>query len=181
MSSETVPAVRITAEDFLADPHATRYRDIVGGHPEAFARLLAILNDPHQQAQLLAAERYGRPALSGVVEAIEADECIAVPLASPASARFRQTVGVAVRLAMEAIGWSTTGRKGPVRGARYFKRAERYEPPLAQESPLMAPQDRARAALRAIEFVGDEEERARTATELLSALADTRRSENRPF
>ncbi|MGI8983147.1 MAG: hypothetical protein ACR2HM_01215 [Acidimicrobiales bacterium] len=180
MRSETVRAVRITAEAFLADPHATRYRDIVDSHPEAFARLLVILNDPHQQAQLLAAETYGRPALSGVVQAVEADECIAVSLASPASARFRQTVGVAVRLAMEAIGWSKTGRKGPVRGARYFRRAERYEPP-AQVPPSMALNDRARAALRAIELVGDEEERARTATELLSALAGTRRAENRPF
>lgn len=181
MRHHTAPAPTITVQAFLADPHATRYRDVVADHPEAFARLLAILNDPDQQAQLLAAERYGRPALSGVVTAIETDECIAVPLASAASARFRQTVGVAVRLVMEAIGWSTTGRKGPVRGAVSFKRSERYVQAHPQASASTETNDRAVAALHAISLIGDEDERARTVTDLLGALADSRRAENRPF
>jgi hypothetical protein len=40
--------------------------------------------------------------------------------------RFRQAVGVAVRLKMEALGWSTTGRKAAVPGAHYFTKAECY-------------------------------------------------------
>jgi hypothetical protein len=173
------PAVAITAQHFLEDPHAARYRDVVENHPDAFAKVVAILNDPYQQEQLLAAERFGRPALAGVVGAIEADEIVTGSLASPASLRFRQAVGVAVRLTMEALGWSTTGKKGPIRGATYFRRAERYAPP-GPASPG-APNVRARDALEAVERIGDEAERRQTAGDLLVALAESRRLENRPF
>lgn len=169
----------ITAQHFLEDPHAAKYRDVVENHSDAFAQVVAILNDPYYQEQLSAAERFGRPALSGVVHAIEADEIVAASLASPASLRFRQTVGVAVRLTMEAMGWSTTGKKGSIRGATYFRRAERYAPP-APTSPA-APNVRARAALEAVELIGDEVERRQTAEELVDALAESRRVENRPF
>ena len=40
------PVATITMQDFLADPHAAKYRDVVDRHPEAFARVGAILNDP---------------------------------------------------------------------------------------------------------------------------------------
>jgi len=170
----------MTAQHFLEDPHAARYRDVVENHPHAFAKVVAILNDPYHQEQLLAAERFGRPALAGVVRAIEADEIVARCLASPASLRFRQTVGVAVRLTMEALGWSTTGKKGPIRGATYFRRAERYAPPGPTSSGA-APNVRARAALEAVERIGDEAERLQTAGDLLVALAESRRVENRPF
>jgi len=135
-----------------------------------------VLNHPDQQAALLTAEQYGHPALSGVVQAIEADEILAGPVAN---VRFRQAVGVAVRLAMESMGWSTTGRRGPVRGATQFKRAERYGPPL-QADPA-SPGDRARAAFEAVERIGDEEERAQTARDLLLALAQMRQAEDRVF
>ncbi len=36
------PTATITMADFLADPHAAKYRDVVDGHPEAFARVVAI-------------------------------------------------------------------------------------------------------------------------------------------
>lgn len=111
------------------------------------------------------------------MKAIEADEILAGPVAN---VRFRQAVGVAVRFVMESMGWSTTGRKDPVRGATQFKRAERYEPPR-QVFPLTAPRDRARAALKAVELIDDEEERTQTASDLMLALAQTRRAENRPF
>lgn len=176
----TAPITSITIEVFLADSHAARYRDIVQGQPEGFARVLEILSDPEQQTELLAAERYGRPALAGIVKVVEADEAIAASLAAPAGARFRQAVGVAVRLAMESLGWSRTGRKGPVRGAAQFKRAEHYQP-THLATPSMAAGDRARAALEAVERIGDEGERAQTANDLLVALAQTRGAEGRPF
>lgn len=169
----------MTVETFFADPHARRYRDVVASYPDAFARVLAVLNDPLHQAELTAAERYGRPALSGVVRAIEADPCIAKVLASSASPRFRQTVGVAVRLTMEALGWSAARRKGPVR-ANYFKRAERYQPP-SDGSRSLVRRDAAKRALTAVAQVGDEDERAETGAELLSSLAATRQAEGRPF
>lgn len=179
MTSSSTLAVALSPEVFLADAHAAKYRDVVENHPDAFARVLAILNDPYQQEQLVAAETFGRPALAGVVRAIEGDEIVAACLGSPASLRFRQAVGVAVRLAMEALGWSTTGRKGSVRGATHFRRAERYAPPAPTSSRAAIHQ--ARAALQAVEHIGDEAERRHTADELLAALAESRRAENRPF
>ena len=173
-------AVAIDAKQFLEDPHAARYRDVVEDHADAFAQVIAILNDPYQREQLLAAERFGRPALSGVVHAIEADQTVAASLASPTSLRFRQTVGVAVRLTMEAMGWSTTGKKGSIRGATYFRRAERYAPP-APTSQGAALKVRARATLDAVELIGDEAERRQTAGDLLAALAESRRADGRPF
>lgn len=172
--------VAINAQHFLEDPHAARYRDVVENHSDAFAQVVVILNDPYHQEQLLAAERFGRPALSGIVRAIEADQIIASSLASPASLRFRQTVGVAVRLTMEAMGWSTTGKKGSIRGATYFRRAERYASP-PPTSHGAAPNVRARAALRAVELIGDEAERRQTAGDLHAALAASRQADNRPF
>jgi hypothetical protein len=172
-------AVSLTVETFLADSHARRYRDVVISFPHAFARVLAILNDPRHQQELTAAERYGRPALSGVVGAIEADPCIAEVLASPSSPRFRQTVGVAVRLTMEALGWSTARRKGPVH-ATYFKRAERYQPPPDGSRSLVL-REAAKSALNAVGQIGDEDERAQTGADLLSSLAATRQAEGRSF
>jgi len=174
---ERPPTPTITAQHFLADTHAAKYRDVVDSHPEAFGRVIAILNDAHQQEQLVAAERFGHPALSGIVRAVEGDEIVAQSLASPASLRFRQAVGVALRLTMEALGWATTGKKGPVRGATHFKRSERYAEPT---SPGL-PSRRARAALETIEDIGDETERDETGRELVAALAESRRAENRPF
>lgn len=169
--------VVITAQDVLKDRHGAKYRDVVERtHRGAFERVVGILDDPDHQQQLLAAERFGRPALSGVVDAIESDDVVAASLASPGSLRFRQAVGVAVRITMEALGWAATGRKGPVRGASTFRTAERYQPPPADPGAA-----RARAALQAIEAIGHEDERRETARTLLVALADTRRRENRPF
>lgn len=178
MSPFAPGTVGMTAGTFLADPHAARYADVVlRDHRDAFVVVLSILNDPEQQGQLVAAERYDRPALSGIARDLEADDRLALALPS---LRFRQAVGVAVRLAMEGMGWSTTGRKGPVRGATHFKRAKRYEPP--PEAPTGAERPHgARAALEAVTQIGDEKERAQTGSELLEALAGTRHAENRPF
>lgn len=164
----------MTLERFLSDPHAAKYSDVLRDHPDAIARLLEILDDPDYQTQLVDAEaKWGRSALSGVNAAIEADPRITPALASP---RFRQAVGVAVRLTMEGLGWSKTGRKGSVRGSQAFTRAERYAPPAAS-----GPAGRARAALDAVARIGDEDERAATGAELLDALAETRRTEGRAF
>lgn len=180
MTADTLPFVRLTVEDFLVDSQGAKYSDVARTHREALARLMAMLSDPNHQAELVAAEEYGHPALSGIVRAIEADESIARSLASPAGNRFRQAVGVAVRIAMERLGWGKTGRKGPVRGATKFKRAERYEPPRRADTST-SPRDRARAALEVVELIGDEEERTQTASDIMLALAQTRRAENRPF
>jgi hypothetical protein len=167
----------ITLEDFLADPHATRYRDVIQNFPEAFARLLQILNDPDQQAQLMAAEAtYHHAALSGVVGVVEADERIAAALASAGGTRFRQAVGVAVRMTMEAL----LVEDGPERPR---PRREDLHPSRAIRATGDAGCSGARAlsALDAVAHIGDEAERASTARELMGGLADARRAEGRVF
>ncbi len=93
---------------------------------------------------------HDRPALAGVVRELESQPAIDAFLATAQpryAKRFRQAVGVLVRMVMEARGWRKTGRKGSL-GVRtkadpktnsagaahntgglafWFLRAERYE------------------------------------------------------
>ncbi len=91
---------------------------------------------------------------------------------------FRQTVGVALKLNMAKLGWRTTSRKGSVKGAMCFTRAEHY---VADLSARDYPTSRALAALEAVRAIGDDDERDTTGRELMDALATTRRAEGRPF
>lgn len=169
----------ICEDDFLADPHASKYRDELTRRPEAFVRLFALLNDPANEQRLVDAEMHRLPALCGVVRFIEADPVInAVLVEDRAGYRFRQTVGVALKLKMAKLGWRTTGRKGSVKGAKYFTKAEHY---VADPSARDDPASRALAALDAVTAIGDDDEREATGRELMDALAASRRAEGRPF
>lgn len=170
----------LSAEDFDRDPHAAKYRGEIDAHPEAFNRLFALLNDHANEHQLASAEIHGFPALSGVARFIEADPAIVRVLEDGQDGcRFRQAVGVAIKLKMEKIGWAATGMKGIVRGSCYFTKAERFvkEPPLDGEEYKA----RALAAMDAIAEIGDAEEQEQTYREIKEALAATRRAEGRPF
>ena len=170
----------LSVEDFDQDLHAAKYRGEIDAHPEAFNRLFALLNDYDNEHRLASAEIHGFPALAGVVRLIEADPAIMCVLkADQDGRRFRQAVGVAVRLKMEKIGWAATGMKGTVRGSSYFTRAERY----IKESPLDNDDYKARAlaAMDSINQVEDLEEQEQTYREIKEALAATRRAEGRPF
>ena len=57
--------------------------------------------------------------------------------------------------------------------------AERFGHPAL--SGAVGQVEAARAALDAIETIGNEREREQTAKELVAALAESRRAENRPF
>jgi hypothetical protein len=115
----------LTVEDFLHDRHAATYVPELDAHPQATNRLLALLNVRENEDRLRHASECHRPALDGVVHVLEDDPAIAQVLPGPTGLRFRQAVGVAIRLKMESLGWATTGTKSTVR-ARYFKKAERY-------------------------------------------------------
>ena len=170
----------LSTKDFDQDPHAAKYRGEIDAHPEAFNRLFALLNDRSNEHQMTSAEIHGFPALSGVVRLIEADPSILHVLeAGQDGYRFRQAVGVAVRLKMEKIGWAKTEKKGIVRGSCYFTKAERY----VKEPPLNGDEYKARAlaAMDAIAEIGNAEEQEQTYREIKEALAATRRAEGRPF
>jgi hypothetical protein len=179
MPPSTATTHDIRHEDFFDDPHASKYRDELARRPEAFVRLFALLNDPANEQRLIDAEMHQLPALCGVVRFIEADPTIRAVLAEDrAGYRFRQTVGVALKLKMAKLGWRTTGNKGSVRGAEYFTKAEHY---VASPSTRDDRASRALAALDAAAAIGDEDEREATGRELMDALAATRRAEGRPF
>jgi hypothetical protein len=70
-----------------------------------------------------------RPALSGVVVAIENLPAVREVLGSTDinfAKRFRQAVGVAVRVVMEWLGWQKTGEKWSVGVGEFFSKAEHY-------------------------------------------------------
>ena len=168
----------IGVDDFSRDPHAAKYQGELQAHPDAFDRLFELLNDPANEQRLVDAEMLGLPALTGVVRFIEADFVIAHALkADQGINRFRQTVGVAIRLKMGKLGWKKAGRKGTVRGSRCFTKAERY----INETPAHICTALALEALEKVSQIGDEHERAQTGRELMEALANERRKEGRPF
>lgn len=169
----------LTIDSFRSDPHAARYvrelehRGVAGEH------LLAILNDPANEGLLVHEADRGDPPLDGVVRSIEADPEIRQILGSgPDGYRFRQTVGVAIRLRMEQLGWRGAGSKGAVRGADFFKKAERFT-----RNPDDAAQwlEHALAGLEGVARMGTEDERRGTGDALMQALRQTRTAQGRPF
>ena len=170
---------RLSLTDFAGDSHAAKYQGELAAHPEAFGVLVELLNDPANEQRLVDAELHGMPALAGVVRYVESDVDIAKILATGArSYRFRQTVGVAIKLKMERLGWTTTGRKGTVKGARHFTKAERYE---SRQDVASHDAERAFKALDAVQRIGDDAERSETGRSLIDALAATRDREGRVF
>jgi hypothetical protein len=165
----------LTLDDLAADGHATRYVKVLRAHPEAASSLLLIVSDHDAVHAMQAAEGLGHPALSGVVREVEAAPAIRpLLLAGVDGHHFRRAVGVVVKLAMRRAGWQPTGRKGPVRGAEFFRTAERYRPPTAEERRA-----RARGARAAMTAVGTPEEQTRTLEMLWDGLSSTRRDDGR--
>jgi hypothetical protein len=177
---ETATRTGIGAADFYADPHATKYQAELEANPNAFRILFDLLNLPANEQRLADAEMHNLPALAGVVPVHRGrpdDRTHSRPLVLPAF-RFRQSVGVAVKLKMAKLGWRSTGRKGAVKGASHFTKAERFAPGPAAGDDYAAG---ALAAIDAVGQIGEDSERQSTGRALMDALAATRRSEGRPF
>ena len=165
--------------DFERDSHAAKYVIELDCRPKASERLFWLLNAPANEQRLVDAEMLGMPALSGVARFLEDDPAIAEVLETdPASLRFRQAIGVAIKLKMAKLGWQTTGTKGAVRGSRHFTKAERY---TQERLDRDARRDRALAALEAVMHIGDQKEHQESFNYLMDALEETRRAEGRPF
>jgi len=118
-----------TMNDMSDDRHGSTYVAELSKYPDATADLFSMLSDHDSTVRLVTASELGLSALSGIASRLEAAPTIAKVLArGDASARFRQAVGVAIRIRMEALGWATTGTKGVVVNAQHFGKAERYKP-----------------------------------------------------
>ena len=140
-----------TAEDFNNDAQGKRFADIVRDPRIDFGEVCSFFDDRDRVRRMIESEEHhDRPALAGVIREFESRPDIRQffeKYGREGTGRFRQAVGVIVRIVMERRGWRTTGRKGSVgtpatsaAGKRrlagrnkgglsiWFNRAERYEP-----------------------------------------------------
>ncbi len=136
---------------FAEDKQGRRFKDVLNDPRIDFNAVLEFFDDPDRQDRMIESElHHDRPALAGVIRELEARQDVKTFFENHdahTTRRFRQAIGVAVRLAMENRGWKTTGRKGSL-GTRvkvpagtttpgayrnnggmsvWFTRAERYE------------------------------------------------------
>jgi hypothetical protein len=143
--------VCISRDEFLRDRQGRTFTDVVQDAEQPFELVLDLFSNEEWQRRMEDAElHHDRPPLAGVVRELEAEPTIDRFLNStdlPRTKRFRQAVGVLVRMTMERRGWRRTGRKGSM-GVRasskrsasslqarhntgglafWFLRAERYE------------------------------------------------------
>jgi len=154
--------VRITRNDFLEDHQGRTFADVVNDPEQPFDTALEFFNDPNRQRRMEESElHHDRSPLAGVVRELELEPVIDRFLAGAQikrNNRFRQAIGVLVRIIMERRGWQRTGRKGSlgVRAAGaagtpahntgglafWFVRAERYE--LSDGMPFRSVRHRCR-------------------------------------
>ncbi len=140
-------AISISRDDFLADHQGRTFADVANDPKQPFDLILAFFSDPDRQRRMEESEiHHDRSPLAGVVRELESQPKIDRFLAGAharRNARFRQAIGVLVRIVMERRGWQKTGRKGSLgvcaAGASktpahnngglafWFVRAERYE------------------------------------------------------
>ncbi|MDA1053878.1 MAG: hypothetical protein O3C40_25800 [Planctomycetota bacterium] len=138
---------RVTREDFLEDAQGRTFADVVNNPEQPFDKVFEFFEDADRQQRMEESElHHDRSPLAGVVRELESQPDINQFLAGTQTrrnARFRQAIGVLVRMIMERRGWQKTGRKGSlgVRAAGaertpahntgglafWFVRAERYE------------------------------------------------------
>jgi hypothetical protein len=133
---------------FLKDAQGKTFADVANQESQPFDSVLEFFDNGDRQRRMEESELFhDRPPLAGVVRELEAHPEIDRFLAQAQvrrNTRFRQAIGVLVRMIMERRGWRKTGRKGSL-GVRatgadstpahntgglafWFVRAERYEP-----------------------------------------------------
>ena len=138
---------RVKRDDFLEDRQGKTFADVVNDSEQPFEDVLEFFDDANRQRRMEESElHHDRSPLAGVVRDLESQPAIDRFLTGAharRNTRFRQAIGVLVRIIMERRGWRKTGRKGSlgVRAAGaartpahnagglafWFVRAERYE------------------------------------------------------
>ena len=155
-----MPTTAITKNEFLKDQQGRTFVDVVNDQKQPFEIALEFFSDVNRQRRMEEAElHHDRAPLAGVVRELESVPEIDRFLGAvhiKRNNRFRQAIGVLVRMVMERRGWQKTGRKGSL-GVRatgaartpahntgglafWFVRAERYE--LQDGMPFRSVRDR---------------------------------------
>lgn len=137
----------ISQADFLNDPLGKTFSDVVNDSKQPFESVPEFFGDENRQRRMEEAElHHDRAPLAGVIRELQSQPEINRFLGRAETRRnnrFRQAIGVLVRIVMENRGSQKTGRKGTlgVRATRtskvaahnqgglslWFVRAERYE------------------------------------------------------
>lgn len=158
-----MPKVRVMRKDFLDDRQGKTFADVVNDPEQPFDAVLEFFDDADRQRRMEESElHHDRPPLAGVIRELESQPDIDQFLADARvrrNTRFRQAIGVLVRIIMENRGWQKTGRKGSlgVRASQtartpahnkgglafWFIRAERYE--LRDGMPFRSVRERSEA------------------------------------
>jgi hypothetical protein len=140
---------RVSRSSFLEDRQGMKFADVLNDPKQPFDAVIEFFNDDDRQRRMEEAElHHDRSPLAGVVRELESQPAIDGFLSEvhpQRSMRFRQAIGVLVRIIMERRGWQKTGKKGSlgVRASKakdtavhntgglafWFLRAERYERP----------------------------------------------------
>ena len=115
--------------EFRQDAQGRRYADVL--RLPGFDHVLAFFDDRGRQRRMIESEQHhDRPALAGVVKELEPDERIKKlyeGLSAKEAIRFRQAVGVIVRIVMAKHDWNPTRIRGSLKGlSKWFTRTERY-------------------------------------------------------
>lgn len=144
-----VAETHVTRSDFLEDSQGKTFSDVLNDPEQPFDVVIEFFDDADRQRRMEESElHHNRSPLAGVVRELESQPEIDKFLAGAharRNTRFRQAIGVLVRMIMERRGWEKTGRKGSlgVRAAGvartpahnsgglafWFVRAERYKRP----------------------------------------------------
>ncbi len=141
----------ITIQDFQADQQGRKFSDVLSDPRIQFQVVIDYFNRPDVIRRMEESEmHHDRPPLAGVIKEFESIPLIDKFFANEdghTTTRFRQAIGVVVRIQMENQGWKKKGTKGSlgarakvkpgtknpgayrnVRGlAAWFTRCERYE------------------------------------------------------
>jgi len=134
----------ISLENFCSDKQGRRYMDVVNDNRIKFQEIIHFFNQKEIRQRLLDSEiHHKRPALAGVIVELENLDAIKKFFSTydaHTTIRFRQAVGVLVKLHMKKMGWYTTSVKGSLgtrdpmkkyentKGSlsKWFLRAEHY-------------------------------------------------------
>ena len=106
----------VNFHDFQSDSQGRTFTDVTGDTRISFQAVIDFFNDPVRILRMIdSEEHHERPPLAGVVKEFERNQEIDSFFSnndSHTTKRFRQAVGVLVRIHMEKEGWGKTGTKG---------------------------------------------------------------------
>lgn len=119
----------LSIKSFETATHGRRFLPVVNDPTVPARQVLHLLNDPQNlDGMAFVTENIDYPALGAIVKKLERIPEVDKYFRSTPSRdtlKFRQCVGMAVRLAMEGNGFRTTGKKGYIGSiSDWFTRAE---------------------------------------------------------